>query len=162
MASQVAQGAQEAPAREALRKIFLAMLDEGLARPGVVEAVEAKVSDRAVEVYVMARYAYVLLSYREGAGYEAEAGPLVVASHFVGLYYAPVRFKFEVKGRTAKEAIEALRGAVKERMPGLDEAVRTLREAAYGVGTELLRGALDVVDVTDTALREIKNMLGIE
>lgn len=164
-AAQVAQGAkaQEAPTREALRKIFSAIIDEGLTRPDVVEAVEAKVNDRAVEVYVKARYAYVLLSYREGAGYEAEAGPLaVVSSHFAGLYYAPVRFKFEAKGRTAREAVRALREAAKERMPRLDEAVRALMEAAYGVATELLSSALDVVNATAEALKEVKEMLSVD
>ena len=163
--AQVAQGAkaQEAPAQKALRKIFSTIIDEGLVRPDLTEAVEARLTERAVEVYVKARYAYVLLGYREGAGYEAEAGPLaVVSTQFTGIYYAPVRFKFEARGRTVKEAIEALRGAVKEGMPRLRESVRSMREAAHGVATELLRGALDVVDLTDTALREIKNMLGVD
>ena len=152
--------AREAPAREAMREIFLAMLDEGLARPDVVEAVEARFTERTVEVRILTDHAYVVLGYHPSEGYGAEAGPLFV-NHHVGHYYAPIWFEFEAKGKTAKEAVRALRRVVEEEAPKVVQGIGALRRVAEE-GGKLLGGMLDAAHATAAALREIKDLLGVE
>ena len=162
MEAQAGQEARAGEDLEALREIFLAVLDEGLLskRPRVVMGVERRGPWASAYVTVELETAKIVVSYDLNTKfYTAGVEPKYDCGG--DAEGCPLPFGAGASGRTPKEAIEGLRRKVRELLESVERLDEELTDAVAGEDSSTFTMVRDAIDATEWSILEAAEALGL-